>query len=72
MKKFSQTAGFEPARGDPNRFQVYRLNHSATTALVQTELNYERSYTCSIHHALHALETNRELFLQGKAMVLYV
>jgi hypothetical protein len=25
-------AGFEPARAEPNRFQVYRLNHSATTA----------------------------------------
>jgi hypothetical protein len=26
------SAGFEPARGDPNRFQVCRLNHSATNA----------------------------------------
>ena len=24
-------AGFEPARGDPNGFQVHRLDHSATT-----------------------------------------
>jgi hypothetical protein len=30
----SQPAGFEPARGDPNGFQVHRLNHSATTAYV--------------------------------------
>ncbi len=26
--------GFEPARVDPNGFQVHRLNHSATTAVV--------------------------------------
>ena len=26
----SSTTGFEPARAEPNRFQVYRLNHSAT------------------------------------------
>ncbi len=32
IKKYSQPAGFEPARGDPIRFQVWRLNHSATTA----------------------------------------
>ena len=25
--------GFEPVRGDPNGFQVHRLNHSATTAV---------------------------------------
>ena len=25
------SAGFEPARGDPNGFLVHRLNHSATT-----------------------------------------
>ena len=28
----TQPAGFEPARGDPNGFQVHRLNRSATTA----------------------------------------
>ena len=28
----SQSAGFEPARAEPNRFRVYRLNHSAMTA----------------------------------------
>ena len=28
----SQSAGFEPARGDPIGFQVQRLNHSATAA----------------------------------------
>ena len=31
-KKISQSAGFEPARGDPNGFRVHRHNHSATTA----------------------------------------
>ena len=33
-KNISQSAGFEPARGNPNGFQVHRLNHSATTALI--------------------------------------
>ena len=28
---FTQPAGFEPARGDPNGFLVHRLNRSATT-----------------------------------------
>ena len=32
-KKTSHSAGFEPARGDPSRFRVYRLNRSATNAL---------------------------------------
>ena len=27
------SAGFEPARAEPNRFLVYRLNHSATTTV---------------------------------------
>ncbi len=35
-KIFSQPAGFEPARGNPIGFQVQRLNHSATTAPVET------------------------------------
>ena len=29
----SVSAGFEPARAKPNRFQVYLLNHSDTTPL---------------------------------------
>ena len=29
--KNSLSAGFEPAREDPNGFLVHRLNHSATT-----------------------------------------
>jgi hypothetical protein len=32
-KKNSLRAGFEPARENPNRFQVYRLNHSAIAAI---------------------------------------
>ena len=28
----AQSAGFEPARAEPNGFLVHRLNHSATTA----------------------------------------
>ena len=31
FKKDSLSAGFEPAREDPNEFLVHRLNHSATT-----------------------------------------
>ena len=34
----SQSAGFELARAEPNRFLVYRLNHSATTANVNLSL----------------------------------
>ena len=34
IPKYSQPAGFEPARGDPIGFQVQRLNRSATTALL--------------------------------------
>ena len=30
----AHSAGFEPARAEPNRFLVYRLNHSATSAAV--------------------------------------
>ena len=32
-KKHAQSAGFEPARAEPNGFLVHRLNHSATTAM---------------------------------------
>jgi hypothetical protein len=38
MKMISQPAGFEPARGDPNGFQVHRLNHSATTAYIKCQV----------------------------------
>ena len=30
--EFAHSAGFKPARAEPNRFLVYRLNHSAMTA----------------------------------------
>ena len=33
-KRFSQLAGFEPTRAEPIGFQVQRLNHSATTAVL--------------------------------------
>ena len=33
----SQSAGFEPARAEPIGFQVQRLNHSATTAIIHEE-----------------------------------
>ena len=44
------SAGFEPAREDPNGFQVHRLNHSATTTVfdvnceVKNYVNYEVKY----------------------------
>ena len=31
-RKHAHSAGFEPAREDPNGFLVHRLNHSATSA----------------------------------------
>ena len=34
-KKSPWSAGFEPARAEPNRFLVYRLNHSATTTSLE-------------------------------------
>lgn len=37
-KDLSQSAGFEPARAEPNRFLVYRLNHSATTAYTRNSI----------------------------------
>ena len=33
-KHLTQLAGFEPTRAEPIGFQVQRLNHSATTALL--------------------------------------
>ncbi len=38
--KRTSTAGFEPARGNPNRFQVYRLNHSAILTACARFSNY--------------------------------
>ncbi len=31
-QKVATPAGFEPARAKPNRFLIYRLNHSATVS----------------------------------------
>ena len=41
LKKHAQSAGFEPARGDPNGFLVHRLNHSATTATVHVSFKLD-------------------------------
>ena len=43
--KYPLSAGFEPAREDPNGFLVHRLNHSATTTLFQG--NYDASQKLS-------------------------
>ena len=52
LKGLPQSAGFEPARAEPNRFLVYRLNHSATTACdVCKRTNYAK---------LHILCPSRE------------
>ena len=32
LAKMATPAGFEPARAKPNRFLIYRLNHSATVS----------------------------------------
>ena len=52
---FPQSAGFEPARAEPNRFLVCRLNHSAMTAY---NLIYVRgpAGSCLKGH-LHMIET---------------
>ena len=42
--------GFEPARAEPNRFLVYRLNHSATTAHVG--LLAFHAFYISIHRSI--------------------
>ena len=39
-KKSTLSAGFEPARGDPNGFLVHRLNHSATTTAMSLWLSW--------------------------------
>ena len=40
-EKKALSAGFEPAREDPNGFLVHRLNHSATTTLRRCCLLFE-------------------------------
>ena len=39
------SAGLEPARGDPNGFQVLRLNNSATTTTVMFITTFSRNLT---------------------------
>ena len=46
-KNRSFSAGFEPARGDPNGFLVHRLNHSATTTDGAKKL-HQLSASCSV------------------------
>ena len=41
FKKNSLRTGFEPAREDPNGFQVHRLNHSAIAADMSHALNIQ-------------------------------
>ena len=40
VEKHAQSAGFEPARAEPNGFLVHRLNHSATTAMKNLGFKY--------------------------------
>ena len=57
------SAGFEPAREDPNGFQVHRFNHSATTTVFDVNcevknghVNYEVKYChCSLQPILRIL-----------------
>ena len=48
FKKHAQSAGFEPARGDPNGFRVHRLNLSATTTTGDDFLSGDRPEPCSV------------------------
>ena len=41
-KNQALSAGFEPAREDPNGFLVHRLNHSATTTFLFDIFSYQR------------------------------
>ena len=41
--KVSLSAGFEPARGDPNGFLVHRLNHSATTTHKKYKTKFQKN-----------------------------
>ena len=38
FQKGTLRAGFEPARGDPIRFRVQRLNHSAIAAAIKVRV----------------------------------
>ena len=47
-EKLAQSAGFEPARAEPNGFLVHRLNHSATTAMKNGSLKCVVNITLSL------------------------
>ena len=38
------TTGFEPARVEPNGFQVHRLNHSATLSIIRSHRDSNSGY----------------------------
>ena len=40
FKKITTTAGFEPARAEPKRFLIFRLNHSAKLPLNLENFGY--------------------------------
>ena len=53
-EKHAQSAGFEPARAEPNGFLVHRLNHSATTAMTsegfkQGQYHFVLRFYCFMH-----------------------
>ena len=55
-EKCAQSAGFEPARAEPNGFLVHRLNHSATTAMKILVLK------CMVNIALRMHTIGKALF----------
>ena len=52
-------AGFEPTRVEPIGFQVQRLNHSATTALIFDDLDYR---TIKTYVNLNRCDTDARIF----------
>ena len=65
--KKSLSAGFEPARAEPNRFLVYRLNHSATTTCIQRAQDTDQNwgyFTDTITRLQEVFSLNYKLLLQ--------
>ena len=55
----TQRTGFEPVRAEPNRFLVYRLNHSANAASLtpaHPPNAYNPAYTHTNTHGWHAVD----------------
>ena len=66
-EKKSLSAGFEPARAEPNRFLVYRLNHSATTTCVKRAQDTDPNwgyFTDTITRLQEVFSLNYKLLLQ--------